>query len=108
MPAPKWSPQEQEVLDYHRRNLDTGLFFRQPNGQLTTFKGAVVGTPKGETIIPLYWHGKEQDVGTAARLAEQSGIPFPAYSSVAEALRRERMLHDIMTRETAAYQKTNR
>ena len=68
------SPTEQAALDYHRRNLESGTFQRNADGSLTTFKGAIVGLPEGETLIPTYWHGQERDVPSAVRFAMRSGI----------------------------------
>ena len=99
------TPEEQEVLDYHRRNLATGMYQRNSDGSLTTFKGAVVGLPGGETIIPTYWYGQERDIPTAVRFALRSGIKFPAYKTADEALSRERAIHALMEADIDAFQK---
>lgn len=93
------------MLEYHRRNLATGLFKRNADGSITTFKGAVVGLPGGETIIPRYWHGEERDIPTSVRFAIKSGIKFPSYKTTQEALARERALHSLMDADIQAFQK---
>ena len=100
------SPTEQSALDYHRRNLASGTFQRNADGSLTTFKGAIVGLPEGETLIPTYWHGQERDVPSAVRFAMRSGIKFPAYKTAEEAEMRERAIHSIMERDVADYVKS--
>ena len=104
----KLTPEEQEVLDYHRRNLATGMYQKNADGSLTTFKGAVVGLPQGETLIPTYWHGQERDVPSAVRLAMKSGIKFPSYKTPEEALSREQTIHKMMEKDIADFQKTKR
>ena len=81
------------------------MYQKNADGSLTTFKGAVVGLPGGETIIPTYWHGEERDIPTAVRMAIKSGIKFPAYKTPDEALARERAIHSIMERDIADFQK---
>jgi hypothetical protein len=104
----KLTPEEQQVLDYHRRNLATGTYQKNADGSLTTFKGAVVGLPQGETLIPTYWYGQERDIPTAVRFAVRSGINFPAYKTPDEALAREQAIHKIMESDIANFQKTKR
>ncbi|MGV0954692.1 MAG: hypothetical protein ACOYBR_10300 [Fluviibacter sp.] len=104
----KLTPEEQEVLNYHRRNLQTGIYQKNADGSLTTFKGAVVGLPGGETIIPTYWYGQERDVPTAVRFMQRSGIKFPSYSSVDQALARERELHSMMEQDTSEFMKARK
>ena len=106
MPDPiKLTPEEQEVLEYHRRNLAAGTYKRNADGSITTFKGAVVGLPGGETLIPTYWHGEERDIPTAVRFAIKSGIRFPSYKTPDEALKRERMIHSLMEQDLQAFQR---
>ena len=105
---PKLTPEEQEVLDYHRRNLQTGIYQKNADGSLTTFKGAVVGLPQGETLIPTFWYGQERDVPTAVRFAMRSGIKFPSYKTIDEALAREQEIHKLMDLDIAEFQKKPR
>ena len=93
------------MLDYHRRNLATGMYQRNADGSLTTFKGAVVGLPGGETLIPTYWHGQERDIPTAVRMAIKSGINFPKYKTPDEAVAREQAIHKLMEQDIQAFQK---
>ena len=102
------TPEEQEILNYHRRNLQTGIFQKNADGTLTTFKGAVVGLPNGQTIIPTFWYGQERDVPTAVRLATRSGIKFPSYKTPEEALAREQAIHKIMEADIDAFQKSRK
>ena len=81
------------------------MYRRNADGSITTFKGAVVGLPGGETIIPTYWHGEERDIPTAVRFAIKSGIKFPSYKTPEEALARERAIHSIMESDIQAFQK---
>ena len=104
----KLTAEEQEVLDYHRRNLATGMYQKNADGSLTTFKGAVVGLPQGETLIPTYWHGQERDIPTAVRLAMKSGIKFPSYKTPEAAMAREQTIHKLMEKDIADFQKTKR
>lgn len=99
------TPAEQEALAYHRRNLESGNYLRNPDGSLTTFYGTVIGDDKGSMLIPTYWHGQIRDVPEAMDFAIKSGIKFPRYKDTAAALAAERALHDIMAAETAAYAK---
>ena len=102
------TPEEQEILNYHRRNLQTGIFQKNADGTLTTFKGAVVGLPNGQTIIPTFWYGQERDVPTAVRFAMRSGIKFPSYKTPEEALAREQAIHKIMEADIDAFQKSRK
>ncbi len=93
------------MLNYHRRNLQTGIYQKNADGSLTTFKGAVVGLPQGETLIPTFWYGEERDIPTAVRFAVRSGIKFPSYKTPDEAVARERAIHSIMERDIADFMK---
>ena len=93
------------MLDYHRRNLAAGTYKQNADGSITTFKGAVVGLPQGETLIPTYWHGEERDIPTAVRLAIKSGIRFPSYKTAEEAVAREQAIHRLMEQDIQAFQK---
>ena len=104
MPEPlKLTPEEQEVLEYHRRNLATGIYKKNADGSITTFKDAIVGLPEGETLIPTFWNGEERDVPTAVRLAIKSGIKFPTYKTAEEAMVREQEIHRLMETDIAEY-----
>lgn len=103
--TPSLTPEEQEVLNYHRRNLDAGTFQQNADGSITTFKGAIVGLPGGETLIPTYWYGQERDIPTAVRFATRSGIKFPSYKTLEEAAAREQAIHDLMVRDIEMFQK---
>ena len=84
------------------------MFQKNADGTLTTFKGAVVGMPNGETIIPTFWSGQERDVPTAVRFAVRSGIKFPSYKTPEEALAREQAIHKIMESDIDAFQKSRK
>jgi hypothetical protein len=102
---PALTPQEQEVYDFHKRNLDSGLYQTNDDGSITTFKGAVVGTPNGQMLMPTYWHGQERAIPDAYRMAIRSGIPFPVYKTADEALAREQVIHQLMSRDIDEFQK---
>jgi len=95
-------------IQYHRNNLDTGLYKEQPNGDITTVYGGVFGNPeKGPgKLIPTYWHGDIRPSEQAVRFAVKSGIKFPEYADVKTALAREAYLHDIVKADTEAFAKT--
>ena len=106
MPKPLvLTPEEQEVLDYHRRNLATGMYLKNADGSITTFKGAVFDTPTGATLVPTYWHGQVREPHEGYRMAVKSGIPFPQYKTREEALAREQMIHKLMEQDIQAFQK---
>ena len=96
------------VIQYHRNNLDTGLFLRNPDGSPTTFKGAVMGTPEGAMLFPTYWHGAVMEPRTAFRMARRSGIGFPVYKDDAIAMAREQLLHKVMEADSKAFAKAKR
>ena len=81
------------------------MYQKNADGSLTTFKGAIVGLPQGETLIPTYWHGQERDIPTAVRFATRSGIKFPSYKTPGEAMSREQAIHKIMERDIADFTK---
>ena len=101
-----FSPQEQAALTYHRSNLINGTSKKNKDNSLTTFFGSVVDTPEGGAmILPTYWHGEVRDIPQAMRFAIKSGIDFPKYGSVDEALGAEKRMHDIMEQDVNAYSK---
>ena len=97
------TPEEQNVIQYHRNNLDTGLYLTNPDGSPTTFKGAVMGTPEGAMLFPTYWHGAVMEPKTAFRMASRSGIGFPIYKDSDTALAREQLLHRVMEADSRAF-----
>jgi len=105
LPAPEMTPEEQEVLDYHRRNLATGMYQKNADGSITTFKGAVFDTPTGATLVPTYWHGQVREPHEGYRMAVKSGIRFPQYKTREEALAREHLIHRLMEQDIQAFQK---
>jgi hypothetical protein len=105
MPNNSFTPEEQSVLQYHRNNIAGKTYMSDPDGNITTFRGAVVGLPQGETIIPTYWHGQVRDVPEAVRFAIQSGIKWPSYKTPEAALAREKALHDVMEADITAMRK---
>ena len=99
------TPEEQNVIQYHRNNLDTGLYQTNPDGSPTTFKGAVMGTPEGAMLFPTYWHGSVMEPRTEFRMAARSGIGFPTYKDDATALAREQVLHKVMEEDSKIFMK---
>lgn len=91
---------EKSVIDYHRDVLRNGRQLINPDGSVTTFRGAVVPWTKGSSaVIPTYWDGEELSVEDAVRRAKDSKIPWPSYRTVREALSAEERLHKIMEQD---------
>ena len=101
----KFTPQEQAAISYHRNNLLGGTSLRHPDNSLTTFYGAVVETPEGAMVLPTYWHGQIREVPQAMKFAIKSGIQFPTYKTVDEALKAEKRMHDVMEQDVTLYNK---
>jgi hypothetical protein len=99
----KFSPEEQSALTYHRQNLLGNTALKHDDGSLTTFMGTVVDTDKGAMILPTYWGGAVRDVPDAMRFAIKSGINFPTYPIVKDALKAEQNMHRIMEQDVKAY-----
>jgi hypothetical protein len=99
----KFSADEQAALNYHRQNLLTGSGLKHDDGGMTTFMGSVVDTDNGAMILPRYWGGSVREVPDAMRFAIRSGIKFPTYKSVPEALEAEKRMHDVMEQDLKAY-----
>lgn len=107
-PEATLTPSEMEAYNFHKRNLLTKMYQKNGDGSITTFMGAVVDTPDGGAqIIPTYWHGSVRDVPDAMRKVIQSGIKFPTYHSVDEALKREKVIHQFMARDIDALEGGN-
>ena len=101
----QFSPQEQAALNYHRQNLIGGTGKANKDGSMTTFMGSVVDTNDGAMILPTYWAGSVRSVPDAMRFAIKSGIDFPKYPSVAEALAAEKRMHGVMEQDTTMFRK---
>ena len=98
------TPEEQNALQYHRNNLNLGTYLTHPDGEKTTFMGAVVEAPGGkQMLIPTYWGGAVRSVPDAMRMAIKSGVKFPTYDTVDEALAREKYIHNIMEQDVKKY-----
>ena len=54
-------------------------------------------------LLPTYWGGAVREVPDAMRFAIKSGIKFPTYPSVDEALAAEKRMHDIMEQDLEVY-----
>ena len=98
------TPEEMNVIQYHRRNLDNNTFLTNPNGSPTTFKGAVMDVDNGAMLFPLYRDNVILEPHTAQRLAARAG-GFPIYKDSATALAREQVLHKIMEADSRAFMK---
>jgi hypothetical protein len=100
----KFTPNEQAALQYHRNHLTGGTGLKNADGSTTTFMGSVVDTPSGGAmILPTYWHGQVRDVPQATKFAIKSGISFPEYKSIEEALAAEQRMHKIMEQDVGSY-----
>jgi len=100
-----FSPSEQAALGYHRNNLLGNTALKNKDKSLTTFYGTVVDTPEGAMVLPTYWHGQVRDVPQALKFAIKSGISFPKYGSVEEALAAEKRMHDVMEQDVNIFTK---
>jgi hypothetical protein len=98
------TPEELNVIQYHRRNLDAGTYLTNPDGSPTTFKGAVMGVDNGAMLFPRYRDGVILEPSTAQRLAARAG-GFPVYKDDATALAREQYLHNVMEADSKAFMK---
>ena len=100
----KFTPHEQAALQYHRNHLTGGTGLKNADGSTTTFMGSVVDTPSGGAmILPTYWHGEIRDVPQAMKFATKSGVTFPEYKSVKDALAAEQRMHKIMEQDVESY-----
>jgi hypothetical protein len=105
-PLPKdLTPEELNVIQYHRNNLDNNTFITEPDGRPTTFRGAVMGVDNGSMLFPRYRDGVVLEPSTAQRLAVRSGTKFPVYKDDETALAREQFLHEVMKADSDAYMK---
>lgn len=106
--APRYedlSPQEREVIDYTRRNMDTGMVQHNRDGSITSFKGAVEDFPDNTIrYFPTFWNGRELPLDAARDRAVRSGIDWPQYPSYDAGLQREGQIHKLMEQEADAYQ----
>ena len=107
-PALSLSPEELNVLAYHRGNLKPGKYLKQDNGDITTFMGARSGIDEGVMNYPRYWNGEILSPQDAMMMVRDSGIKFPTYKDDVEAASREKVMHDIMNSDVAAFKKKNR
>ena len=99
------TPEEMNVIQYHRDNLDNNTFITEPDGSPTTFRGAVMGVDNGAMLFPRYRDGVILEPSTAQRLAARSGTKFPVYKDDETALAREQFLHEVMKADSDAYMK---
>lgn len=105
-PLPKdLTPEELNVIQYHRDNLDNNTFITEPDGRPTTFRGAVMGVDSGSMLFPRYRDGVILEPRTAQRLAARSTTKFPVYKDDETALAREQFLHEIMKADSDAFMK---
>ena len=103
------SPAERETIDYTRRNMATGMVQQNPDGSITSFKGAVEDFPDGSIrYFPTFWNGHVLPVNEARDRAVKSGIDWPKYPTYESALSRENAIHGIMEREADAYRAGDR
>ena len=100
----KFTPNERAALQYHRNHLIGRTGLQNADGSTTTFMGSVVDTPNGGAmILPTYWHGEVRDIPQAMKFATKSGIAFPQYKSVKDALAAEQRMHKIMEQDVQSY-----
>ena len=104
-PESELTQEEKNALEYHRNNLKSGKYLVQPNGDITTFMGAISNVDGKEMYYPTYWGGKVLEPNEAIDQTFKSGIRFPMYNSVKEAEKRERIIHGIMQSDIDAARK---
>lgn len=98
------SAAEKNAVDYHRRNLESGIVQVNPDQSVTTFMGAVEDLNGRPTWFPTFWSGRVLPLEEAKARALNSGIEFPSYPDYATALAREKVIHDqIMARDIRPY-----
>lgn len=95
------SPEEKNVLQYHRDRMKDGTAIRNNDGSLTTFMGAISDIDGKPTIHPTFFDGKVISPQEGARRAVASGIKWPQYKSVKQAEFAEEKIHAIMARDAA-------
>jgi len=110
--AGKWdyplTPDEMNALNYSRQNMTPERGMVNPDGSLTTFMGAVEGVNGRQMYFPTYWDKQVLPRQDAMQKALRSGIKFPQYDTVEEALAREKVIHDYMEQDTQEYSKRKR
>jgi hypothetical protein len=91
------SKNESNVLAYHRSNLKPGRYLVNPDGSVTTFRGALFDVPGGVQLVPTYWNGKVlEDPQEIYRNVSKSRLQFPVYKTMKEASAAEKRLHSVM------------
>lgn len=109
-PAPaSMTPQERALLTYHRDNLSNGTFLQDEQG-ITTLYSAIIEGPGGKQfLVPGYWDGKRHDdPQEIAQHAESMGWEnLPSYDTVAQAESADAALHDIINKDTAAFERAS-
>jgi len=98
---------EQNVIAYHRRMLKNNTYGRDQQGNITTFRGALIGDKEnnGPTqLVPTWWNGRLlnslDEIENARKEALKQGIKWPIYKSYKEAEQREQKIHsDYMDKD---------
>lgn len=98
------TPEEQNVLAYSRSKMADGSYMTNEDGTVTTFRGAVDEIPGTNKTMyyPTFWDGKVLEPHQAMARALASGIKFPTYDTVDDALKAEARIHHIMESDSAA------
>lgn len=108
-PIPEdFSPEESNLINYHRNTLDSGTELADDEGTTTIYMTGVQGPDGREYIIPGYFDGKRQDPEIAAVRAMLVGWDkYPSYASVDEAEKATQRLHQFIELDGETGQKAN-
>ena len=109
---------EKEMIEYHRRMLNSGKYLNQLNGDITTFMGTRFGVddkpyPYGKTgYAPTYWNGKVMNLDDPKERDQWrkniKTINYPTYKTDIEADMAEHRMHDIMQKDIERFQAAKR
>lgn len=99
---PTFTPQEQGLIDYHRKNLNSGGFINQGGNVTTVYITGVTG-PNGRIYnVPGFADGKILTAQEAAQRAARVGWQmFPSYATGAEADAAAERTHKIIEDDLA-------
>lgn len=113
------SIREQNSLKYHNNILNSGKYLDHGNGDLTTFYGTVMPVSddpneKRHQVLPTYGqdaNGKYRILNTNKEIwanAKRSGLEFPVYPTLDEALKGESYVHKFMENDVRKFNEARR
>lgn len=112
----KLTPQEQNIVQYHRDNIHFNNVGEGPEGEpVTVYSTGVTmdsGPHKGKSVIvPGYIQGKQYEDADLIRDYWRSDInkgKYPVYNTSKEADKRAKEIHQIMDDEVGAAEKAGK